>query len=720
MHRIVHTLLAVAVLWGAAATCVAQEAELLGVLKSNADLKEKADACRMLSQVGTAKAVPVLAGLLGDEKLSHMARYALEPIPSPAVDDALRDALGKLKGPTLVGVIGSVGVRRDAKAIPVLAKLLGDADPETAQAAARALGKIGTAEAAKAIEEALPATAAGNKVAFCEGLFRCAEALAKDGQAKESLAIYDRLRVLPQAPQQVRGGAIRGAILGRGKDGIALLVEAIGSDDYVLTAAAARTAIEMPGPEVTAALARELAKLPAEKQILFIETLGYRGDKTAGAALLPLAAKGPTAVRLAAVNNLTHLGYAPALPLLAELALGEDRDLAVPARACLANFPGKEADATIQAMLSHQDAKIRALAVEMLDVRNAAGSAVTLLKACRDPEEAVRLAALRALRDQAGVKELPSLLDVIVAARSAAELQAAENVLAALCTRLSEPVRGDVKIVKAEYGDLSEGPSADVTAKVAEMVKNGALAIEANNDNFGDPANGKVKQLRVEYAVNGATAVKVAGEGESLTLTATGVPPAIVDALCGASAKAQGDAKCSLLRVLRSAGGPKALEVVLAASKDQEPKVKDTALRVLCDWPTADALPLVSELARSSPNKTIKVLAVRGFVRLVPQQNVPDAKKIELLKEGLALAERSDEKRAVLSALGNVATADALALVAPFLDDPSLKEEACLAAVSIAEKLKSGPEVAAAMTKVVKLTGNKKTAARANAILKKK
>lgn len=121
-----------------------QENKLLEVLKSDAPQKDKVDACRQLGVIGTKDAVPVLAALLADEKLSHMARYALEPIPDPAVDDALRAALGKLKGRQLVGVIGSIGVRRDAKAIDALAKLLKDPDADVAQAAARALGKIGT------------------------------------------------------------------------------------------------------------------------------------------------------------------------------------------------------------------------------------------------------------------------------------------------------------------------------------------------------------------------------------------------------------------------------------------------------------------------------------------------------------------------------------------------------------------------------------------------
>src|SRR5512137_1208331 len=87
--------------------------QLIAVLQTSADRKEKADACRELAVVGTSKAVPVLAKMLADEEMNHMARYALETIPGPAVDKALREQLPNLKGRPLVGVIGSLGVRKD-------------------------------------------------------------------------------------------------------------------------------------------------------------------------------------------------------------------------------------------------------------------------------------------------------------------------------------------------------------------------------------------------------------------------------------------------------------------------------------------------------------------------------------------------------------------------------------------------------------------------------
>ena len=133
------------------------------VLKSSSSEKDKADACLELARIGTKDSVAPLAALLGDEKLAHMARYALEPIPDPAVDDALRDALGKLKGRVLVGVIGSIGVRRDVKAVDLLCKRLKDHDADVAQAAARALGSLGTADAVKALEDALAGAPAANR-----------------------------------------------------------------------------------------------------------------------------------------------------------------------------------------------------------------------------------------------------------------------------------------------------------------------------------------------------------------------------------------------------------------------------------------------------------------------------------------------------------------------------------------------------------------------------
>jgi hypothetical protein len=77
-------------------------------------------------------------------------------------------------------------------------------------------------------------------------------------------------------------------------------------------------------------------------------------------------------------------------------------------------------------------------------------------------------------------------------------------------------------IVKAFYGDLPDGAKTDVTKKVADMVKDGALSVEATNDNFDDPAEGIVKKLKVEYTFDGKSKSKTVDEGETLAISATG------------------------------------------------------------------------------------------------------------------------------------------------------------------------------------------------------
>lgn len=317
-----------------------KEAKLLAVLKSDAPQHEKAAACRELGVYGSADAVPVLAGMLGDEKMSHMARYALEPNPSPAVDQALRDALGQVKGRPQLGVIGSLGVRKDAKAVGPLSELLGSADADTAQAAARALGKIGTADAAKAIQTALPKTAEGNVVAFCEGLFRCAEALAAKGQKDQATALYDQLRAM-KGPHQAITGGIRGAILVRGKDGVKLLSEYLASKDYLPFAAACHTAIDLREKEVTAALVAAMKGLPADNQVLVLQTLGVRGEASAVPAVTAAAKSGDKPVRLAAIRALGEIGDPASAPVLTDLSKDGDGELAGAAKKALSSLPAK-------------------------------------------------------------------------------------------------------------------------------------------------------------------------------------------------------------------------------------------------------------------------------------------------------------------------------------------------------------------------------------------
>ena len=118
-------------------------AELVALLEDpNADDFKKAKACQRLGVVGDDRAVPAIAALLGNSTLSHYARTALEPYPGPVADTALREALGRLDGDLLIGVINSIGRRKDPRALDALAKLRKSDDRAISEAAEAALGRI--------------------------------------------------------------------------------------------------------------------------------------------------------------------------------------------------------------------------------------------------------------------------------------------------------------------------------------------------------------------------------------------------------------------------------------------------------------------------------------------------------------------------------------------------------------------------------------------------
>ncbi len=461
------------------------EAKLIAVLKNaDASRKDKIDACRQLAIIGGKDSIAPLAALLGNEELSHNARYALEPNPDPAVDEALRDALGKVKGGPLVGVIGSIGVRRDAKAIDALAKLLNDSDPVVARAAARAMGKIGTAEAAKALQTALPNIPSANRLDFCEGLFRCAESLAAGGQKEQAVAIYDELCKL-DSPHQVRGGALRAALLTRDRGATKLLRQYLQSKDYILFSAAAQAAQEMPGDRVTKALLDEMKNLPADNQILIIQTLGRRGDKAAVPALLDVAKSGAKPVRIAALATVTELADAAAVPVFVQLLDDSDREIAQAAQMSLATFPGPEADAAVTEMFAGSNTDRQRMGLDLMGRRRMASGVPALLKAARTADTKVRPEVIRMIGDLGGADQLPALLELLESVDRPQDLAATEQAISTACTKAKEPQAQADKLI----GRLSQAKPAQQVALLRVLAAVGGpnslkavrTAIDSNN-----------------------------------------------------------------------------------------------------------------------------------------------------------------------------------------------------------------------------------------------
>jgi len=183
------------------------EQRLIAALNTDLPQPAKGAVCRALRIIGTAAAVPALAGMLTDEKLSHMARFALERIPGPEACAALLVALPKSAGKIQLGIISSLGMQGEPAAVAPLASLLGNADPLIAAAAACALGDIGTADAAKAVTTANPTPA--TQAALADATLVCGEKLLAAGDKAAAKAAYKK--ILANTPTAlVKDAAFRG------------------------------------------------------------------------------------------------------------------------------------------------------------------------------------------------------------------------------------------------------------------------------------------------------------------------------------------------------------------------------------------------------------------------------------------------------------------------------------------------------------------------------
>src|SRR5687767_9738597 len=228
------------------------EKRLLDFLKSDASIAGKDFVCRQLSLIGSDASVPVLASMLSSAETVEMARYAMERIPGNPSLAALRAALDKAAAKARPGIANTLGIRRDAQAVPALSKLAELPDKVLAESAISALGRIATPPALNTLA-ALRKRA--SEPAF-EASLEAAAYLAAGSNRAAALGIYRELAA-PATPMMIRIGALQGLSAALGREALPQLLAAMRESDQRVQAAAIRFANAIPGAEVTAALRDE-------------------------------------------------------------------------------------------------------------------------------------------------------------------------------------------------------------------------------------------------------------------------------------------------------------------------------------------------------------------------------------------------------------------------------------------------------------------------------
>lgn len=607
-------------------------AELVAVLENpNASTFDKAKACQRLVNVGGTEAIPALVAQLADEQLNAYARSALEAIADPAADQALRDATEKLSGRPLAGVLLSIGNRRDAKAIPLLKKHLGNTDVETASAAAAALCEIGTAEAGATLIEAR-AQQKGDASWLDEATLECAERLgASDPKAATDL--YASL-IEGSSPKHIKLAAMLGQfrLMDAGKVGwVVQQLQNKDRDDFNLGLATAR---EVPGAKTTTALVKLLPTLEPDRRALLLRALGDRSDPIPTATVLAETKSDSPAVQLAAVDVLAKSKDPAAAVELVNLALGKGEAAGIAVER-LSSLESKAVDAAISKRLA-QSNQNQPVVIALIGKRRMAELKPQLIELLKSRDAATREVVLTALGQVAELDDLDLLLDRAFSDAPELEQKAAQEAVRVAALRMS-----DREVSAARLADRMSSSSPDQQA--------------------------------------------------------------------------------FLLIRLREMGGGNALKTVVTHARSSEPALKDAATRELGAWPTADAAEALLELAKNDPESKFRIRALRGYLRIARQLQLPNEERLRYFQAAMKVAERDEERQLALDVLTRVPTIESLELATSHLSDAALRDAAADAAVKVAAKLVTSDPgaVKAAMDKVQAAGVAVKTAERAREISQK-
>ena len=415
------------------------EQALIAVLQSaDADWQAKHEACRALRMVGTESSIPALAALLNDPQLSHPARYALENMPFPAVNEALRAALENAQGEAKLGILASLGARRDAEAVPLLTPLLGSDDAQLARAAAGALGHIATPPAIEALTAALEGAQESVKMALYDAMLNAAVIQADGGNGTAAEKVCTLL-LAENMPPHVRLGAWRGHAYADPAKTAEVVIAAL-QDEGEFAQIAAQTVAETQGGEATQAYANALNDLPVASQVLLAHALAKRGDSAARGAVLALAGSQNVDARCAAITALGELGTAEDVPRLVTWLAAEEAPLVAVATAALQAIDADAAEEAMVASATEAAPPVRAMLLTVLTDRMSSRTVPAALPYLDAPEPEVREAALNALAQLGDLPEAPAMVNAVLTAQSATERNLALRALGFVAARHQDEV----------------------------------------------------------------------------------------------------------------------------------------------------------------------------------------------------------------------------------------------------------------------------------------
>ena len=444
------------------------EQKLIAVAASkDATQAGRAVACRFLQQVGTEKCIPAVSGLLRDEILSDYARLVLERLKSEEADRAMRDALETASDKVKIGILATLGERRDDKAIEPAVKLAHSSNPALAKAAIQVIGKLGGEEAAVFLSSMKPA----KKIVPTQmrAMVECARSLSGNDK------VYLCEKVLAGFYRPCHIAALRELTNVDTTKASYLIARAIKSNDVKLRRDGLSIVAGTKGKRVTRNMLDLLDEMSPDRQAELIVALGARGDKAALDKIMRHITSNNTIIQDAAVKAVSKLGGADAVKLL--LGTTDSPKLRDSVTKAIAGMKGDNInDALVESL---KDRNLRKAAIHASIARGNTKAVPGLLKLVQDEDPDVRKEAWTGLSTLASRDDMNSMMKILVKIKEARDLSYAEEAVKKVFYR-AENRSKCFKAVAGHYEAVTEATKGIILELGAATGDSQALKLERN------------------------------------------------------------------------------------------------------------------------------------------------------------------------------------------------------------------------------------------------
>lgn len=393
-------------------------------LQSDASLAGKQSVCYFLGPIATGKSIPALTSLLDEKTTSEMALSVIVMIPDVSVDKILRDHLKTADDALKAGIIQSIAIRKDPKAVKLLKDYANHPDRIISSSAIHALGAIGNAQAAKALGKLFLHLSPPLKWQVADQYLVAADHLHDSGDEKIGYMIYEEVYDA-DPPLSIKMAALEGML----KDPIiraeAMFLNILNTKDLRLIRATMPVLRDYPGDLDFNEFEKRYMGLSAEVQKLLMIAFSERREM----AIRPLAIQSleneDLEYRMAGLISLANIGYPEDALTFAQKAAGAGGNEREYARKCLYELKDPQTDRIILEAIPEAGTDERVELIRSVGERNNREGITLLLDNAHSPERSIRLEAIRSL----GMIGDPVILEDLIGLLQSAPGRAERNEL---------------------------------------------------------------------------------------------------------------------------------------------------------------------------------------------------------------------------------------------------------------------------------------------------